>query len=106
MENTTLSKNSVAFGWSLALSSVANALLVVAKEKSPAVQKALQSVTGHHWTAHAAIVVLLFLGGGWLFGRANHGQGFATQSRRLIPTVVAATAGACAVIVGFYLIAD
>ena len=43
MENTRISKYTISFGLSLALASVMNALLVVAKEKIPTVMAGLQS---------------------------------------------------------------
>ena len=48
MENINVSKYTVAFGCSLALASVANGLLVIAKEKIPAVMSGMQKLTGHH----------------------------------------------------------
>ncbi len=49
MSSQPLSKSTVSFGLSLALCSVVNALLVVAKEKSPAVAAQMQKITGHHY---------------------------------------------------------
>ena len=48
MENRAVSKYTTSFGLSLALTSVLNALLVVVKEKSPAVQAGMKSLTGHN----------------------------------------------------------
>jgi len=55
MENTSVSKYTISFGLSLALTSVINALLVVAKEKIPAVMTGLQKLTGHHWVRIALL---------------------------------------------------
>ena len=41
MENDGLSRHTIAFGIALALASVLNAVLVVVKEKTPAVQSGL-----------------------------------------------------------------
>jgi hypothetical protein len=106
MENHPVSKSTVSFGLSLALCSMVNALLVIAKETSPAVQTALQRLTGSHWTTHAALVLLLFVAFGWLFARANHGQGVTLPVHRLTKTIVAGVVIAGVLIVGFYLIAD
>ena len=46
MENQPVSKYTVAFGLSLAWCSVLNALLVIVKEKNPAVQAAMKKLTG------------------------------------------------------------
>jgi hypothetical protein len=100
MENNTTSKYTVSFGLSLALCSVINALLVVAKEKSLAVQSAMQKLTGHHWVTHSAIIIFLFIVFGVLFA---NGQ---TSIPRLIKTIVAGIFLSCLIIVGFYLVAD
>jgi hypothetical protein len=103
MEKSSISKNTVAFGWSLALCSVLNALLVIVKEKSPAVQAAMKKMTGHHWVTHAAVIVALFLVFGWVFARIQDGR---SPVNKLIKIIVAGVVVAGALIVGFYLIAD
>ena len=106
MENNTVSKYSVSFGLSLALCSVVNALLVIAKEKSPAVQAGMQKLTGHHWITHVAIILIFFVFFGWLFARAKGGQGLTMPVNRLIKAIVAGVLTAGFIIVGFYLTAD
>ena len=46
MQDSTLSKKTVSFGWSLAICAVLNALLVVAKERSKALTDWMQKLTG------------------------------------------------------------
>jgi hypothetical protein len=106
MENTCLSKYTVSFGLSLALTSVINALLVVAKEKIPPVMVALQKLTGHHWVSHSAIILILFGFFGWLFTTANGGQGLKITVNRLIATIMAGVVAAGLIIIGFYLVGD
>ena len=106
MDANPLSKYTVSFGLSLALCSVVNALLVVMKEKSPAVQAEMQKMTGHHWVTHSAIVVGLFLLCGWLFTLPNGGQGFRLAANRLIGIIGAGVVASGGIIMGFYLIAD
>jgi len=106
MENPGLSKHTVSFGLSLALASVANGLLVIAKESSPAVQAGMQKITGHHWITHSIVIIALFLGGGWLFAQMNGGQGIKFTATRLIKTVVRGVVLGGLLIVGFYLIGD
>ena len=106
MEYTGVSKHTVSFGLALALASVANGLLVVAKEKIPAVLDGMQKLTGHHWVSHSVIVLGLFAGFGWLFAQANHGQGIKLSANRLIGTVMAGVATGSLIILGFYLIGD
>lgn len=105
-ENSAVSKYTAAFGLSLAFSSVANAVLVVVKEKSPAVQSAMKRLTGHHWITHALVILLLFGVCGWFLTRSNRGQGVAISANRLLKTIVGGVVAAGLIIIGFYLIAD
>ncbi len=106
MENTSLSKSSVSFGLSLAVTSVINAILVVAKEKSEAVMNGMKKVTGHHWITHTLLVLVLFVVFALIFGKMNGGKGKAITAGKLICTIVSGIAIAGLIIVGFYLIAD
>ena len=106
MENNPLSKYTVSFGLSLVVSSVINALLVVAKEKNPAIQAGMQKLTGHHWITHSTVVIILFLFFGWLFAQAKGGRGLAMTADSLIKAIIAGIFIAGLLIIGFYLIAD
>jgi hypothetical protein len=106
MENSGLSKYTISFGLALALASVANGLLVVAKEKIPAVLAGMQKITGHHWVTHSAIILGLFAGCGWLFAQSNGGRGVKVTANRMIGMLVLGVATGGLVILGFYLIGD
>jgi hypothetical protein len=106
METASISKYTISFGLSAALASVVNALLVVAKEKNQAVLAGMQKVTGHQWITHSAIILILFGFFGWLFARANGGEGLKMTVSRLIGTIMAGVVTGGLVIVGFYLIGD
>jgi hypothetical protein len=106
MENAGVSKYTISFGLSLAIASVANGLLVVAKEKIPAVLAGMQELTGHHWVSHSAIILAIFAFFGWLFGHANGGQGIKMTVNRLIGTLVSGVVIGGLVVLGFYLIGD
>jgi len=106
LENTGVSQYTRSFGLSLALASVVNGLLVVAKEKSPAVQAGMQRLTGNHWVTHCVVILGIFGVGGWLFARPNGGQGFRLATNRLIGTLVAGVVTGTVIILGFYLIGD
>ncbi|HEY5041890.1 MAG TPA: hypothetical protein VIK53_07790 [Verrucomicrobiae bacterium] len=106
MENTGLSKYTVSFGLALALASVVNGLLVIAKEKIPAVQAGMQKLTGNHWVSHGVIVLGLFALCGWLFAQANGGQGIKLSVNRFVGTLVAGVVTGSLIIMGFYLIGD
>ena len=106
MENTGLSKHTVSFGLALAIASVVNGVLVIAKETSPAVQAAMQKLTGSHWVTHVVLVLAVFALCGWLFGRANGGSGIRLTVSRLIGVLVAGVAAGALIILGFYLLGD
>jgi hypothetical protein len=106
MENTSVSKSTVAFGLSLAFCSVLNALLVMVKEKSPAVQAAMKKLTGHHWITHAVVILVLFGFFGWLFGQIQKGRGLGITTGKLIKIILGGVLAAGLLIIGFYLLAD
>ena len=106
MENTNLSKASVSFGLSLAVTSIINAIIVAVKEKSDAVMNGMKKVTGHHWTTHVLLVLVLFVVFALIFGAMNGGKGKAITAGKLICTIVSGIAVAGLIIVGFYLFAD
>lgn len=106
MENTGVSKYTISFGLSLALTSVINAGLVIAKEKIPAVMAGLQKLTGHHWVSHSAIILILFVVFGWIFARANGGRGVQLPVSRLIAVITTGVLMGGLIIIGFYLIGD
>jgi hypothetical protein len=105
-ENNGVSKSTKAFGLSLALAGMVNALLVVAKEKSPMVMAGMQKLTGHHWITQAAAVMAVFVVCGFLFGRLNHGQGPKISVNGLCVMVVLGVVLSGTIIVGFYLVGD
>ena len=105
-ETTGLSKSTRSFGVALALASVVNGLLVVAKESSPAVQAGLQKLTGHHWTAHSAIILGFFFLTGWGLGRLNGGQGIRLTPGKLLGILVAGVVLGGLTIIGFYPVGD
>ena len=105
MENNPVSKYTISFGLSLALCSVINALLVIAKEKSAAVQSGMQRMTGSHWITHAAIVLILFVAFGFVFAKVKGAQGVMMPVNRVIKMIIAGVFTAGFIIVGFHFIA-
>lgn len=101
-----LSRSTVSFGVSLAAASVINGIVVVAKEKSPAVLAAMQKLTGHHWITHVLVILLIFAGGGWILGRANGEFAEKGIAAALTSIVVAGVLLGAVTIVGFYLLGD
>ncbi len=106
MESNGLSRYTVSFGLSLVVASVANGLLVVAKEKIPAVMAGMQKLTGHHWISHAVIILGLFAFFGWLFAQSKGGQGIKMNTNRFVAVLVSGVVAGGVIIVGFYLIGD
>jgi hypothetical protein len=106
MENNPVSKYTISFGLALAISSVANALLVVAKEKSTVVQAQMRRMTGSHWITQVIIVLILFVALGLLSASVKSGQGIKMSVNLLIKAIIAGVLVAGLIIVGFYALAD
>jgi hypothetical protein len=106
MDNAKISKYTVSFGLSLAITSLISALLVVAKELCPqTVMVWLKHLTGQHWVSHSLIAVILFAIQGWMFARANGGRGVDMPASRLIVLLTGGITIGTLIIAGFYLIA-
>jgi phosphatidylglycerophosphate synthase len=101
-ETKIISKHTASFGLALAICSVLNALLVIAKEKSKAVSDGMQRATGHHWTTHVLIVLILFVLLGLLLGKTSA----KLSARSITDIVLAGVIVGVAMIMGFYLVAD
>ncbi len=67
MTNATLDKTTIGFGLSAAVTSILSTLLTVYKEMTPPFLKAMADMTGHHWTTHGVIVIVLFIVLGFVF---------------------------------------
>jgi hypothetical protein len=106
LEKSTLSKYTVSFGLSLGIASIANALLVIAKESSPSrVMPWMKRMTGHHWSTHCLIVLVIFVLLGLFLSRLNGGKGPALSANGVILAVSGGVIVGCLTIVGFYIIA-
>ena len=103
-QNNAISRYTYSFGISLAICSIINALLVVAKEKSRAVQNTMQKATGNHWITHVAVVVILFIALGFLAAPRADRQRAAMPINRLIKIILAGICSAGVIIVAFYFI--
>ena len=94
----------IGYGLALALSSVASALLVVAKESSPnGVMPFMKRLTGHHWSTHSAFALILFLVFGFLFTRANAAGRLQLSTRAFLRLFLTGIFFSAALIAGFYL---
>jgi hypothetical protein len=99
--NDTLNRNTVGFGLSAAIVCIVNAVLVVVKETSHAVQVAMTVLTGHHWVTHGLFDVILFLVLGFLFSRAKGGQGISLTGKTLTTIIVVSAIVGWAIITVF-----
>ena len=101
-----LANATVSFGISTAITSVISALLVVLKEKVPAIMASMKSATGHHWATHSLFALVLFLTVGLGLTRVNGGQGLKMTSGRLLQVIVSGVVIGGSIIGGFYLFMD
>ncbi|MCX5852400.1 MAG: hypothetical protein NT072_10170 [Deltaproteobacteria bacterium] len=67
MTNASLNRLTVGFGLSVALMSLLNTLLVIVKDTNPPIKDAMKAASGHHWTTHGIIVIVLFIALGYGF---------------------------------------
>ena len=69
IDDLPLNRRSAAWGLAAALAILFNTLLTVAKELSASLKVFMAMLTGHHWTAHALWVLVVFALLGVLFNR-------------------------------------
>jgi hypothetical protein len=70
MPETKLSRATVGFGLSLAITSLLSTLLVLVKETNKDTVLAwLTSLSGHHWISHGILNLIVFVLLGWLLTR-------------------------------------
>ena len=100
----TLSKYTVSFGISFAVTSVVNALLVVVKETHQTTVMAwMEKATGHHWATHSLLSLVLFFALGLVLAR---GRGPKISAASLIKIIVAGAVIGGLIILGFYTLRD
>ena len=103
---TELSPMTVAFGLSVAVTSLVVAVGVIIKEKTPSVMAAMKSMTGHHWISHSLIAILAFVFLGLTIARSRVCDRMSRTAYRLICFVTICVALSSATILGFYLFCD
>ena len=67
METNDIGKYAIAFGVSLAVTSLFSAVLVVLKESNKSLLGWMAKATGHHWVTHGLADIVMFVVLGWLF---------------------------------------
>jgi hypothetical protein len=102
MTNNTLDKTTIGFGLSTAVMSILNALLLIFKEMTPPLKKAMADMMGHHWTTHGVVVLGLFLVLGFVLAGAVKPESW--DVGKLGNTILWSVILACAAIAAFYLL--
>ena len=101
----TISKYTVSFGASLAITSILSALLVVVKELNEnSVLAWMKGLTSHHWITHGLFMVIAFFAIGWGLAKMNNGQGLKMTAERLVIMIVSGVVIGGLIISGFYLV--
>jgi len=101
----TLSKYSVSFGVSLAITSILSALLVVVKELNEnSVLAWMKGLTSHHWITHGLLMMIAFFALGWGLAKMNNGEGLKMTPERLVSAIASGVVIGGLIISGFYLV--
>jgi hypothetical protein len=101
----TISKYTVSFGASLAITSILSALLVVVKELNEnSVLAWMKGLTSHHWITHGLFMVIAFFAIGWGLAKLNNGDGLKMTPDRLVWVITSGVVIGGFIISGFYLV--
>jgi hypothetical protein len=68
---TTLSRTAAGFSMAAAVTLAFNALLTIVKDASEPLHDFMQKLTGHHWTTHGVVILVVFFVLGWLFSKSE-----------------------------------
>jgi hypothetical protein len=100
-----LSKYSVSFGISLAITSILSALLVLVKELNEHTVLAwMKGLTSHHWITHGLFMVIAFFAIGGALAKMNNGEGLKMTPERLVCVIASGVVIGGLIIAGFYLV--
>jgi len=92
-----------AFGWSLALTSVLSALLVILKEKNAATMSLMKAATGHHWITHGITVLVVFVVLGLVLAKINSGEPATSKLNAVVIAIITSTVISGLILAGFNL---
>jgi len=98
---TNMNKYSLGFGLSLVVANLLNAVILVVKEVSSSVMNVMKAALGHHWTAHAALLLLVFVILGVIFSIYEIDAKW--DSRKLMYYVIGSVIINIVIIVVFFL---
>ena len=91
---------SAGFALAASITIVFNTALAIAKDAYSPLNKYMASLTGHHWTTHAAANIIIFIVLGVSFSKSGAAERF--DSNNLINILIASVIVASAVLVGWY----
>lgn len=100
-----MGKFAASFGWSLTITAVLYALLVVVKERVLVVRQWLDQATGSDWITHALITVVVFVLLGFLLLTERNDEFDEEAPRTVAWAVVIAIIASAAIIAASYRIA-
>lgn len=66
---TALSRVAAGFSASAAVTLCFNALLTIVKDAYEPLHDVMQKVTGHHWTTHGIVILVVFVVLGWVLSK-------------------------------------
>jgi hypothetical protein len=82
MSDTLLDKKTIGFGLSAALMNVFSTLLVIVKEMNPFIKTAMANALGHHWTSHGVVILICFVGFGFILSGATKAENWSANKLR------------------------
>lgn len=85
-DSLRLGRANAAFVLSAAIAIIFNTALACAREAYPPLNKAMVSLSGHHWTTHGLADILLFAGLGLVFWKTGAAE--RVDSNRLLTLLV------------------
>lgn len=100
MENTSLNRTAVGFGYSFVIVNLLSAVLVVAKERYEPLMGWMKALTGHHWITHALFTVAGFVALGLVLSYAREWK---ATGRVVTTAMVFSTIAGGVILAGLFL---
>ena len=96
-----MEKYTAGFGLSLIVTSLLNAMILLIKEMNASVMNAMKAALGHHWTTHGAIVIIVFVGLGFVFSSMKFEEKW--DSQKMLNYIIWATIIGGIIVAGFFM---
>jgi len=101
MTNSQMEKYSAGFGLSLIVTTLLNAVILLAKELNASIMSAMKSAMGHHWTTHGVILIIVFFVLGFIFSGMKLGTKI--DSQKMTKYIIWAVIISGIITAGFFL---